>query len=102
MEQSYKVAEVSEIPEAGGKAFEVAGKRVAIFRLDDGFVAIDDCCSHGQASLAEGRVENGQVECPRHGARFDLRTGAALSLPAIRPVATYELEVKGDSIFIKL
>ncbi len=64
--------------------------------------ALGDRCSHAEASLAEGEVSGDAVECPRHGASFDLRTGAALSFPATRPVPAYQAEVEGNDVFVDL
>lgn len=99
-----RIAGVHEIPAGGGKAFEVAGRRIAVFNVDGTFYAIDDECSHAKASLSEGWVDADacQVACPRHGARFNLKTGAAESLPATRPVAAYAVEVRGDDVWIAL
>lgn len=97
-----KIAELEEIPQGGGKAFSVAGKRIAVFRIGDELFAIDDTCTHAEASLAEGKVSGCQVACPRHGAKFDLRTGSALTLPAIRPVNTYPVKLEGNLVLINL
>lgn len=78
-----------------------AGKRlIALFNLDGQLYAIDDTCSHAEASLSEGEVSDGKVACPLHGALFDIKTGAALTMPAWEPVATYVVEVRGDEIWI--
>ncbi|HJP40982.1 MAG TPA: non-heme iron oxygenase ferredoxin subunit [Dehalococcoidia bacterium] len=72
---------------------EVGGQRVAICNADGDYFAIDDACSHDGAPLDQGVLDGLSVECPRHGARFDIRTGKALSLPAIQPTATYATRV---------
>ncbi|NOX38566.1 MAG: non-heme iron oxygenase ferredoxin subunit [Calditrichaeota bacterium] len=76
------------------------GERIALFRLEDGIYAIDDECSHATASLAEGRVDDHIVECPRHGARFDIRTGKHLSFPAVTPVKSYPVKVENGNVYI--
>ena len=74
---------------------------ISLFRDDDGsYYALDDTCSHEDASLAEGWIEAGEVECPLHGARFDIRTGKALSLPAVVAVRTYPVKVEDGSLLI--
>lgn len=73
---------------------------VGIFKTEDGLFALDDTCSHGQASLCEGFVEDGKVECPYHSALFDLRTGEALTMPATEPVKSYPVEVDDGKIYI--
>ncbi|GAB4381745.1 MAG: hypothetical protein Kow0042_32220 [Calditrichia bacterium] len=84
------------------QVYEVKGTRIALFRLEDGYYAIDDNCSHEEASLAEGEVEDGEVECPRHGARFDIRTGRNLSFPAVIPVKSYPVKVEEGEIYIQV
>ena len=64
--------------------------------------AIDDVCTHDGGPLAEGEFSDGEIRCPRHGARFDVRTGKALSFPAIEPVATHRTEVRGDDVYVAL
>lgn len=74
---------------------------VAVFRSDDGdFYAINDVCSHGEVSLSEGEVIGCEVECWAHGARFDLRTGAATEYPAIDPVDAYPIRIDGERVLV--
>jgi 3-phenylpropionate/trans-cinnamate dioxygenase ferredoxin subunit len=93
---------VAEVPHGRPEIFEVEDRHIAIYRLDDGFYAIDDICTHDGGPLAEGEIEDDVVICPRHGARFSIRTGAALSLPAITPVDTYPVRVDGDDLLVGL
>jgi 3-phenylpropionate/trans-cinnamate dioxygenase ferredoxin subunit len=97
-----KVGRVSDVPAGRPETFEVEDRHIAIYRLDDGFHAIDDICTHDGGPLAEGEIEDDVVICPRHGARFSIRTGAALSLPAITPVDTYPVRVDGDDLMVGL
>lgn len=76
------------------------GEDIAVFFSDGKYFAIDDTCTHGAASLADGFVEGDTVECPVHAACFSLCTGAALSLPATRPVRTHRVELRGDEIWL--
>jgi 3-phenylpropionate/trans-cinnamate dioxygenase ferredoxin subunit len=91
---------------AGGEArrFDVAGHRIALVRIDDDFYAVDDECSHEDFSLSEGEVWDADcaIECPKHGSLFDLRTGAACSLPATQPVAAYAVEVADGVVSVVL
>ena len=96
-----RVASVGEIPEGGLKEVRLDDRSIAIFHLEDGYYAIEDVCTHDGGPLAEGIREGDVIECPRHGARFDLKTGAVLSLPAVTPVPTFEVRVAGDEIQIK-
>ncbi|GAA1327605.1 bifunctional 3-phenylpropionate/cinnamic acid dioxygenase ferredoxin subunit [Pseudonocardia xinjiangensis] len=75
---------------------------IALFRCGDRIHCIDDTCTHEDYSLAEGWVENGQVECPLHLARFDLVTGAVLSPPATRPVRVHEVRVEDGDVLVHL
>jgi 3-phenylpropionate/trans-cinnamate dioxygenase ferredoxin component len=92
------VAKVGEIPEGGVKIVRLDDQSVAVFHVDGGYFALEDVCTHDGGPLAEGTIEGHVVECPRHGARFDIRTGAVLCLPATTPVPTYEVRVEGDEI----
>lgn len=102
MAQFVKVAKKSELPERGGLCVEVEGRRIALFQLDGEVYAIDDLCTHEQAPLSEGEVEQGQVECPWHGAAFDLKTGECTAPPADDDVSTYPTRVVGEDIEVEL
>ena len=84
----------------GGTRVEVGGRTIAVFRIGDGFYALEDRCSHADASLAEGDLYGRRVECPLHGAEFDLLTGEPLVLPAVRPVPAYQVRVSGGRLMI--
>jgi len=76
---------------------------IAIFKLGDHYYAIDDTCSHDEASLSEGEiVEECQIECPMHGARFDIKTGKNLSFPAVVPVKSYPVKVENGVIYLEV
>jgi 3-phenylpropionate/trans-cinnamate dioxygenase ferredoxin subunit len=97
-----KVANRSELPPGSKQLAEVDGRPIAVFNVDGQFYAIDDVCTHDGGPLAEGEFSGCEVQCPRHGARFDVRTGKALSFPAIEPVATHLVEVRGDDVLVAL
>jgi len=75
---------------------------VAVYHIEDGYFASDDTCSHSEYSLGDGWIEDGTVECELHAAKFDIKTGAALSLPATEPVATYPVAVIDGQLFVDL
>ena len=77
-------------------------KEIAIFRLEDGIYAIDNSCSHEYSPLCDGLIVGGDVCCPKHGSRFDIRTGAVKDFPATRPVAIYEVKVEDGVVWVKL
>lgn len=98
-----EVAVVSEFEKTDRKLVDLGdGKYIAVFKLEDGFFAIDGICSHEKASMILGEVCDHEVMCPLHGARFDLRTGRHLSLPAVRPVASYPVKVEGNRISVEM
>jgi 3-phenylpropionate/trans-cinnamate dioxygenase ferredoxin subunit len=76
------------------------GESICVTRVGDEIFAIGDTCSHSDASLAEGDVTDYKIECWLHGAEFDLRTGQALTPPAVAPVKTYSVSVDGDSVTV--
>jgi nitrite reductase/ring-hydroxylating ferredoxin subunit len=84
------------------KLFVHEGRCIALFKLGDGIYAIDDECSYAQASLSEGTVDDDQIECPQHGAWFDIRSGKNLSFPAVTPVRVYLVKVEDGTIYLSL
>ena len=96
----HEVAKTSELDEDEAIQVLVGRKEIAIYNLGGEFFATDDICSHAYASLADGYVENGQVECPLHGACFDIKTGKALTAPASIDLRTYEVKIEGDAILV--
>jgi 3-phenylpropionate/trans-cinnamate dioxygenase ferredoxin subunit len=94
------VAKVGEIPEGGVKVVRVDEQEIAVFLIDGNYHAIDDICTHDGGPLAEGTLEGCIIECPRHGAKFDVTTGAVVAMPATTPVPTYEVKVEGGEIRI--
>jgi len=97
----------SELAPGQARCVTLEGKRIAIFNFDGSYLAIDDNCTHADASLADGpafKDDKGRcvVECPWHGARFDLHSGAALTLPAVTPVKNYPVRLEGDAVEVEL
>jgi 3-phenylpropionate/trans-cinnamate dioxygenase ferredoxin subunit len=82
--------------------FSVGDHDVAVCNVDGQFYAIDDLCTHDGGALDQGELEDAEIECPRHGARFDVRSGAAVQLPAFEPVATHDVRVEGDTVQVAL
>jgi 3-phenylpropionate/trans-cinnamate dioxygenase ferredoxin subunit len=79
----------------------VAGSEaVLLCNVDGTLYAIEDGCTHDGGELDQGELEGCRIMCPRHGAYFDVTTGAALTLPAILPVATFPVRVEGDDVFV--
>ncbi|MDQ3247963.1 MAG: non-heme iron oxygenase ferredoxin subunit [Chloroflexota bacterium] len=102
MSEFIKVATLDEIPLGGSKLVELGFTGIALFNLDGDIYAIEDMCTHDGGPLVEGKVLNGcEVMCPRHGARFDIRTGAALSFPAFEATRTFAVRVEGDEVWVE-
>ena len=102
MSEFIPIASMSELREGEGRCIEVRGRRIALFLVDGRPYAIDDTCPHEAGSLSDGKVEGTEVECPWHGACFDLATGKCLALPAQEDVRSYNLRVVGDDVEIEL
>jgi len=102
MSSFVKVASRGELPPGGKKLAEIDGRPIAVFNVDGTIYAIDDVCTHDGGPLAEGELSGNVIMCPRHGARFDVRTGRALCMPAVEPVAVHSSEVRGDDIYVSL
>ncbi|MEY4498089.1 MAG: hypothetical protein RJA40_194 [Actinomycetota bacterium] len=91
---------MSELSAGKPVKIEKDGRSICVTRIGDEVFAIDDTCSHSDASLSEGDVTDFKIECWLHGAEFDLRTGEALTPPAVAPVKTYSVSVDGDSVTV--
>ncbi len=102
MSEFVKVASRSDVPPGEARVFTVNGRRLALCHVEGEFFAIDDVCTHDAGPLGEGDLDGYAIECPRHGARFDVRTGRVLALPAPRPVATYPVKVEGEDVLVAL
>ena len=97
-----RVCSVADLPDPGKKLVQVGDHTVALFRVSGRFWATDDRCTHDGGQLVAGRLEGYTVICPRHGARFDIRTGGVLSPPASVDLAVHEVEVQGDDVLIRI
>ncbi|MBD20494.1 MAG: ferredoxin [Rhodospirillaceae bacterium] len=96
----HAVAKTSEISEDEPKAVSIGRLDVGIYKLDGEFYAIDDICTHAYAMMTDGYIEDGQIECPLHGACFDIKTGKALTAPATIDLRPYPVKVEGDQISV--
>ncbi|HEY7466517.1 MAG TPA: non-heme iron oxygenase ferredoxin subunit [Dehalococcoidia bacterium] len=95
-----RVATAADVPPGSVRVFQVNGRSIALANLDGSFYAVDNLCTHDNGPLGEGTLWNGTIECPRHGARFDVKTGAVKALPAVRPVRTYPVRLDGDEVSV--
>jgi len=98
---SEPVAHLGDVPKGMTRRIEVDGEAVLLCNVDGAIYAIEDRCTHDGGELDQGHLEECLIMCPRHGAFFDVRTGAAVTLPAILPVRTYPVRIEGDQIFVE-
>lgn len=97
-----KVATVDEIPEGTFKKIEVDFERLVLVHTADGYFALADECTHDGEPISSGFLKRNELICSRHGARFDVRSGAVTRPPALVPLETHEVKVEGDEIFVRL
>ncbi|CAB4716695.1 unannotated protein [freshwater metagenome] len=94
--------EFDQMPAGQPIKIEKNGKTICLTRIGDEVFAVDDTCSHSEASLSEGEVSDYKIECWLHGAEFDLRTGAALTLPANIALNTYSVKIEANSVTVEI
>lgn len=94
--------QASDVAPGTTRRVVVDGKEILICNVEGTFYAIDDICSHDGGSLDQGDLEGDRIMCPRHGAYFDVKTGAALTLPAVLPVCAHKVTVEGETISVEL
>ncbi len=102
MSDFVRVAKVSEIPDPGKTVVEVDDALIALYHVNGAFYATDDVCTHDGGPLAEGELDGYAIVCPRHGAKFDIRTGKVLSMPATKDTRAHEVKVEGDDVYVRL
>ena len=95
-----KIANVSDVAPGTTQRVVVEGQEILVCNVDGNFFAIEDVCTHDGAPLDQGDLDGPCIVCPRHGATFDVRTGAALTLPAVIPLITYDVSVDGGGVYI--
>ncbi|MGH9045377.1 MAG: non-heme iron oxygenase ferredoxin subunit [Acidimicrobiales bacterium] len=102
MPERFKVCSREDLKSGEVRRFEAGEVAIALVRIGDDFYAIGDRCSHEDYSLSGGEVweDDCEIECPRHGSVFDLRTGEPHSLPATKAVPTFEVSLEGDDVWV--
>ena len=95
------VCPASELPPGTHRVVDVDGARIAVFNLEGRYYAIEDVCTHDGGILTGGLVEGDQIVCPRHGARFSIRTGQALAPPAFEPTAVFPVRVSDGEVEVR-
>src|SRR5689334_14238632 len=96
-----RIAALADLADDGAFAAKLGNRRIALYRLNGKVHALDDVCTHALALLSQGFIEDGAVECPLHGARFDIATGRCLSPPATVDLRTYAVRIEGDEVYVR-
>ncbi len=102
MAKLVKIAQTRDLSSGQFKSVEIESERIALFNVDGKFYAMKDVCTHDGGTLTGGTLNGYSIECPRHGAQFDVRTGSVLRMPAYVGIEIFPVEVQGDEIFIQL
>ena len=102
MAEFITVATTDELKSGERTVVEVKEHYIAVFNVDNHYYAIEDLCTHDDGPLAEGELTGMVIECPRHGAQFDITSGKVLRFPAIKPVPRYDVRVENGEIQIKI
>lgn len=102
MSDLERVARLADLPDGGRLSIEVNELPALLIHAAGRIYCIEDVCTHDGQPLTNGPVANGEITCPRHGARFDLATGAVRCMPATEPIRTFPVEVRGDDIYVKV
>ncbi len=95
-----RAAKASDVPLGRVKVVEIGDEDVALCNVEGEICAVANVCTHDDGPLGEGVLLGDEIECPRHGARFNVRSGEVKSLPAIIPIPTFEVRVEGDDILV--
>ena len=98
----HEVASTSDIPDPGKQLLEVADRLVVVFHVEGQFYCLDDVCTHDDGPLGEGTLCDYTVACPRHGAKFDIRDGRALTMPATEATVVHEVRVQDANVFVRI
>ncbi len=102
MVEFHKLAPADEVAPGEIKQYLVEGRYVALCSVDGEFHAFEDVCTHQFTHLSDGEFTDSEVKCPLHGAKFDVKTGAAKSLPAVKPVPKHEVKVEDGNVYVAL
>lgn len=101
MAEFVKVARLSEVVPGIRKLVDFEDVTVCLFNINGQIYCIEDVCTHDGGPVAEGALDGYSIECPRHGALFDVRDGSVLAMPAVTPVPTYAVKISGDDIYVE-
>lgn len=102
MADFVRVCGVDEIPDPGKRVFEVGDRFVLVAHLDGQWYSLDDTCTHDGGPLVDGHFDGYCIVCPRHGAKFDLQTGAAMTMPAVRATVKHEVRIDEGHVWVRV
>lgn len=102
MSKTVKVAQTSDLSPGTGKVVQADGRNIALFNVEGTFFAIDNTCTHRGGPLGEGNLSTDTVECPWHGAHFNVKTGAVTRRPALAGVRSFPVKVEGNDVFVEM
>ncbi len=102
MAEFVRACNATEISDPGKAVFEIGDRFVVVFHVGGIFYALEDCCTHDGGELGRGQLDGFQIVCPRHGARFDIRTGRVLAMPATSDTPAHEVKVEQGAVFVKI
>jgi 3-phenylpropionate/trans-cinnamate dioxygenase ferredoxin subunit len=100
--QYIQITSIQEMPDGERLFFEIDGKSIVLYSLNGNFYATGDECSHDCGPIGDGQIEGNEIICPRHGARFDIRTGKVTRMPAVKDIPSYPVRINADKIEIGL
>jgi len=100
MREFQRVLDVAELSDPGKTLVEVDGEMIALFHVGGEFYALDDVCTHDGGPLADGELVDHTIACPRHGAKFDIRSGGALTMPAVRATRAHRVKVEDGGVWV--
>jgi nitrite reductase (NADH) small subunit len=102
MAKTVKVAQTSDLSPGSGKVVQADGRNIALFNVEGTFYAIDNTCTHRGGPLGEGELSGDTVECPWHGAHFNVTTGGVTRPPAPAGVRSFPVKVEGDDVLVEV
>ena len=97
-----RVAGLSEVPPGRARVFELGDTEIALCNIEGRVYAVANLCTHDNGPLGEGFLLGDEIECPRHGARFDVKSGAVKALPAMIPIPTYQVKIENGDILVEV
>lgn len=101
-DEFVEVAALAEIPDPGRKLVEVGDRLVVVFHVNGEVSCLDDVCTHDGGTLADGDLDGQTIACPRHGAKFDIKCGKALTMPATEDTVAHETKVENGKVYVRV